>query len=101
MIKHTQTPVSAELGRIDHARLDAMSEEEIEAIAAEEMGDVPDDFWKDAVMVFPEGKTALSLRLDSDVFDWFRGQGPGYQTRMNAVLRAYYLEMLRRTQPTR
>jgi uncharacterized protein (DUF4415 family) len=29
------------------------------------------------------------LRIDEDVLAWFRGQGPGYQTRMNAVLRAY------------
>jgi len=34
-------------------------------------------------------KSAISLRLDPDVLDWFRTQGPGYQTRMNAVLRAY------------
>jgi uncharacterized protein (DUF4415 family) len=31
----------------------------------------------------------LSLRLDSDILDWFKQQGPGYQTRINAVLRAY------------
>ena len=34
-------------------------------------------------------KEAISLRLDADVLDWFRTQGPGYQTRINAVLRAY------------
>lgn len=34
-------------------------------------------------------KAAISLRLDADVLDWFRAQGAGYQTRMNAVLRAY------------
>lgn len=99
MIKRTEAPKAADRGHIDHARIAAMSDEEIEAIAAEEMGAFPEDLWKDAVMIFPEGKTALSIRLDSDVFDWFRAQGPGYQTRMNAVLRAYYLEMLRRSQP--
>jgi uncharacterized protein (DUF4415 family) len=35
------------------------------------------------------GKTLLSLRIDSDVLEWFRAQGPGYQSRMNALLRAY------------
>jgi uncharacterized protein (DUF4415 family) len=35
------------------------------------------------------GKTAISLRVDQDVLEWFRAQGDGYQTRMNAVLRAY------------
>ena len=34
-------------------------------------------------------KEAISLRLDAEVLDWFRTQGPGYQTRINAVLRAY------------
>jgi uncharacterized protein (DUF4415 family) len=34
-------------------------------------------------------KEAISLRLDAEVLDWFRAQGPGYQTRINAVLRAY------------
>ena len=34
-------------------------------------------------------KTLLSLRIDSDVIDWFRGQGAGYQSRINALLRAY------------
>ena len=33
-------------------------------------------------------KTAISLRLEQDVLDWFKAQGPGYQTRINAVLRA-------------
>ncbi len=34
-------------------------------------------------------KTLISLRLDEDVIEWFKAQGPGYQTRINAVLRAF------------
>ena len=34
-------------------------------------------------------KTSISLRLDADVLEWFKAQGPGYQTRINAVLRAF------------
>lgn len=34
-------------------------------------------------------KASISLRLDTDVLEWFKSQGPGYQTRMNAVLRAF------------
>lgn len=34
-------------------------------------------------------KASISLRLDQDVLEWFKRQGPGYQTRMNAVLRAF------------
>ena len=35
------------------------------------------------------GKASISLRVDADVLEWFRAQGPGYQTRINAVLRAF------------
>jgi uncharacterized protein (DUF4415 family) len=34
-------------------------------------------------------KTSVSLRVDADVLEWFKRQGPGYQTRINAVLRAF------------
>ena len=34
-------------------------------------------------------KTSISLRVDRDVLDWFKAQGEGYQTRINAVLRAF------------
>lgn len=34
-------------------------------------------------------KAAVSLRLDADVLDWFKARGSGYQTHINAVLRAY------------
>jgi uncharacterized protein (DUF4415 family) len=34
-------------------------------------------------------KTSIALRVDSDVLAWFKAQGRGYQTRMNAVLRAF------------
>ncbi len=34
-------------------------------------------------------KTSISLRVDADVLAWFKAQGDGYQTRINAVLRAF------------
>lgn len=34
-------------------------------------------------------KTSISLRVDQDVLAWFKAQGDGYQTRINAVLRAF------------
>lgn len=34
-------------------------------------------------------KAAISLRIDPEVLDWFKAQGPGYQTRINTVLRAF------------
>ena len=34
-------------------------------------------------------KRSISLRVDADVLAWFQAQGSGYQTRMNAVLKAF------------
>lgn len=34
-------------------------------------------------------KESISLRVDQDVLEWFKAQGPGYQTRINSVLRAF------------
>jgi uncharacterized protein (DUF4415 family) len=46
--------------------------------------------WEDTISVaLPETKEQVTLRLDRDVVRWFRAQGKGYQTRINAVLRGY------------
>jgi len=66
-----------------------MSESELARTSPPELADLPADFWDDAELVLPEPKQAVSLRLDREVLEWFRRGGPRYQTRMNAVLRAY------------
>ena len=47
-----------------------------------------EDIWRDAV-VWPKPKERVTVRFDQDVLDFFRQDGKGYQTRMNAVLKAY------------
>jgi len=47
------------------------------------------DWVRAAQISVPEPKQPISFRVDPDVLDFFREQGPRYQTRMNAVLRAY------------
>lgn len=48
------------------------------------------DFWNEAHIVMPSaGKASVHLRVDADVLDWFKAQGKGHLTRMNAVLRSY------------
>jgi uncharacterized protein (DUF4415 family) len=42
-------------------------------------------------------KEQLTLRIDSDVVKWYRTQGPGYQTRINSLLRAYMEEHLKKS----
>jgi uncharacterized protein (DUF4415 family) len=34
-------------------------------------------------------KTQVTLRIDEDVLSWFKNQGPGYQTHINSLLKAY------------
>ncbi len=51
---------------------------------------VPDAAWfKRARLVTPQTKKMVTLRLDPDVLEWFRRRGKRYQTRINAVLRAF------------
>lgn len=81
-------------GCTDWARVRAKTEEELERDIASDPDwkDVPEDWYKNAEAVMPAAKKLLSLRLDSDIVDWFKSQGPGYQTRINAVLRAFVAE---------
>lgn len=73
--------------RTDWARVDAMTEEELEAsIDKEEEGEID---WSSLQVGFPGPKKQLTVRLDADIIEWFKAQGAGYQTRMNAVLRSY------------
>ena len=43
---------------------------------------------KRARVAMPSGKTSIHLRIDSDIFEWFKKQGEGHLTRMNAILRS-------------
>ena len=47
-----------------------------------------EEFWRNAKVVWPSRKAVVTMRLDSDMLQWFRRQR-GYQTRLNAILRAY------------
>jgi uncharacterized protein (DUF4415 family) len=51
---------------------------------------VPDEAWlSQAKLVKPRPKKTVTLRIDPDILSWFRKRGPGYQTRINSVLRAF------------
>jgi len=87
--KPSKASASARRGRADLARLRAIRETEIARTSPPELADLPADFWANATIAEPVAKQAISLRVDEDVLAWFRGLGPRYQTRMNAVLRSY------------
>jgi uncharacterized protein (DUF4415 family) len=80
-------------GRADLGRLRRMTERDIRRTAPPELASLPTDFWACATVVNPEPKQPISLRVDRDVLDWFKSQGPRYQSRINAVLRSYVVAM--------
>jgi uncharacterized protein (DUF4415 family) len=72
----------------------AMTEAEIEAAIADD----PDEAgmtidWSQASVELPQPKATLNMRIDRDVLEFFRRQGKGYQTKINAVLRSYVEQM--------
>jgi uncharacterized protein (DUF4415 family) len=75
--------------RTDWAAADAMSQDEVDRLADEEDGPLPEGWEKTVIIGIPLGKQAVKLRIDRDVLAWFRQSGKGYQTRMNNVLRAF------------
>lgn len=79
-------------GKTDWARVDALTDEDIDRAIAGDPDAAPiwtEEDWANARVVFPQGKAPVTLRLDRDILAWFKGRGRGYQTRINAVLRAF------------
>ena len=70
----------------DIERLKKMKDSDIDFSDCPELDE---EFLKHAKIVLPQRKKTVTIRLDQDVIDWFRAQGKGYQTRINALLRAY------------
>jgi uncharacterized protein (DUF4415 family) len=71
---------------------DMSQEEAMRRRRADPEAPLPYPGWKGTITVeLPEAKEQVTLRLDRDVLRWFRARGRGYQTRINAVLRSYYL----------
>jgi uncharacterized protein (DUF4415 family) len=72
--------------RTDWAKVDAVGDDDIDYSDIPEQGE---DFFRNAQLRMPEPKALVTIRLDQDVLKWFKKQGSGYQTRINALLRAY------------
>lgn len=95
-IKHFTTDELRKLAtnsenRTDTARVEAMSDEDVErAVASDPDWDgIPGDWHEQAEAVVPRPKIPVSIRLDADLIEHFRSTGRGWQTRVNAILRAY------------
>ncbi len=69
----------------DWAKVDEMADEDIDT------SDIPlldDDFFERATLRIP-AQVPITVNVDADVLAWFRAQGEGYETRINAALRIY------------
>lgn len=88
---------SAQLGRMedrsDWERVEALTDADIEQAIADDPDAAPvldEAFWRNAEILDPRHeKSTITMRVDDDVLDFFKRGGSGYQSRMNAVLRAY------------
>ena len=76
--------------KTDFNRIDTLQDKDIDFSDCPEI--TPEMFAKTIVrkgLKLVPRKAQITLRLDADVLEWFKIQGRGYQTRMNALLRAY------------
>lgn len=94
IVRHTDKELRAMQRRgetkSDWAAAAAMTDADVEAAIAtdsDEAGMTID--WTQASVELPRPKAALYMRLDADLLEFFRKQGKGYQTKINAVLRSY------------
>ena len=78
----------------DWERVRGMTDGEVQEAARSDPDALPldEEFWENARVVFPSRirKVHTGIRIDEDMLQWFKSQGKGWQTRMNAILRSYY-----------
>ena len=88
---------TSEKSETDWKRLDAMKDEDIDL---SDIPEIPPEMFVRGIIrrgLKPiVRKKQLTLRMDSDVIEWFKKQGCGYQTKINSLLRAYMEEHRRR-----
>jgi uncharacterized protein (DUF4415 family) len=101
IVRYSAEEIDAMLARgeskTDWARIDAKTAEELAAdMASDPAWDgVPEDWVSRAhlatgLMRGPqENKRQVTMRFDADIIDYFKSQGRGWQSRMNAVLRGF------------
>ncbi len=81
---------TSDKSQTDWKRVDALKEKDIDL---SETPEIPTEMFARAIvrrgLKTAPRKTQLTLRVDSEVLDWYKQQGAGYQTKINSLLRAY------------
>jgi uncharacterized protein (DUF4415 family) len=90
MSDDTSGNTSANEPATDWQRLRSMTDEQVHAAITDDPDIVPTDeaFWADAHVVLPRVQESVTIRIDTDVLEWFCGER-GFQARIDAILRAY------------
>ncbi len=78
--------------RTNWALVDATKDEDIDYTDSPELDE---EWFEKAVWGIPT-KEIMTIRIDYDVLTWYKSSGPGYQTRINALLRAYMEAQLKK-----
>ncbi len=81
--------IAARENRTDWDRVKSMKQSEVELLADEQDGELPEGWAETIIFSAVEPKQDVHIRLDAAVLRWFKAQGPGYQTRINEVLRSF------------
>lgn len=92
IVRRSAAEIRKHRGRIDTKRVRATTDEEIAAQIAADPDTAPPlnaEWFRTARLVTPQAKVPVSIRVDREVLEWFKAHGPRYQSRMNAVLKAY------------
>jgi uncharacterized protein (DUF4415 family) len=97
-MRKPSTSSTSRIDETDYKRLEAMKDEDIDF---SDIPEVPPEMFARGIVrrgLKPvKRKKQLTLRVDGDVVEWYQRQGPGYQTRINSLLRAYMEEHRRKT----
>jgi uncharacterized protein (DUF4415 family) len=89
LVRYSAEQLATMPNETDWTKFDAMTPEEVERMADEDDGPLPEGWEKTIILGLPEPKQDVHIRLDPAVLRWFKAHGPGYQTRINEVLRAF------------
>lgn len=89
IVRYSADALAAMPSETDWDKVKAMPQEEVERLADAEDGPLPEGWENTVILGIPARKQEVHIRLDADVLQWFKAHGRGYQTRINAVLRAF------------
>ena len=93
LVRATSAELAGAEDASDWERVEALTDVEIERAIEDDPDAAPildGAFWRNAEILDPQHKkSTITMRVDEDVLSFFKRGGSGYQSRMNAVLRAY------------